>query len=301
MALWSWTRHSRRSTRRCPSSSVVMSAESQPTDLVPVKDEDEAALVAPGGKRRRKRQVVKRSKPIPAVRERNSALDGKRSFVPRPPTQEELQEQLQKAESIMQIDAPKADLPAPQLIPFLPQPKYQKLGFANIAGDAGFDPIGFSSSRDNFSFMRLAELKHARWAMLAAVGWPLSELVNPPLAEALGLPSGVLTNGCCPAFLNGGWPLVEQTFFVGLAFFGAAFGDFVLDQKDMTGRYNIDPLELKNLEIPVASMLVPEGRNMMAEAEMLNGRIAMLAIASMVLQEYFLKKPVIAQGLFGLW
>eukprot|EP00971_Amphidinium_carterae_P246668 4899157-Amphidinium_carterae.1 len=39
---------------------------------------------------------------------------------------------------------------------------------------SGFDPYGFSNDVDTFNYMRLAELKHARWAMLAALGTNLS-------------------------------------------------------------------------------------------------------------------------------
>merc|ERR1711966_25255 len=43
------------------------------------------------------------------------------------------------------------------------------------AGDEGFDPLGFSNA-DNIKFYREAEMKHGRLAMLAAAGWPLSEI-----------------------------------------------------------------------------------------------------------------------------
>ena len=41
-----------------------------------------------------------------------------------------------------------------------------------LAGDAGFDPLGLgSSSTKSLYWMADAEVKHARLAMLAAVGW----------------------------------------------------------------------------------------------------------------------------------
>merc|ERR1712147_456465 len=46
-------------------------------------------------------------------------------------------------------------------------------------------------------WMRAAELKHSRLAMLAVVGWPLAELLNP--FNALGF-----TNGRAPSLFNGG-------------------------------------------------------------------------------------------------
>ncbi|KAL9139239.1 Light-harvesting complex [Amphidinium carterae] len=181
----------------------------------------------------------------------------------------------------------------PQLIPFIPRPRYQQFA-GNTAGDAGFDPYGFSNDVDTFNYMRLAELKHARWAMLAALGWPMSEVVNPPLASLSGLPSGLLANGTCPAFLNGGWPLAEQVVFVGAAFCAAAVFDYILEETDGPGRYGWDPIGLENLRLPLVSdILVPMGRNAMADAEILNGRVAMIAISIMVIQEFVTEKPVL--------
>lgn len=50
-------------------------------------------------------------------------------------------------------------------LPFLMQPK----NIEGMVGDAGFDPLGFSDSFD-VRFLREAELKHGRVAMLAVVG-----------------------------------------------------------------------------------------------------------------------------------
>jgi len=61
--------------------------------------------------------------------------------------------------------------------------------------------------------MQEAEIRHARLAMLAVVGWPVSELVGP---------EWMLQNGCAPSVLNGFNPI---SFFATLAAFGA-FGFF---------------------------------------------------------------------------
>ena len=86
-----------------------------------------------------------------------------------------------------------------------------------LAGDAGFDPLllaalaqkpvqdlltgGFPNmmqreiilanqspqqQQASVEFMREAEIKHARLAMLAVVGWPLAELINPWLGSSGG-------------------------------------------------------------------------------------------------------------------
>ena len=43
-----------------------------------------------------------------------------------------------------------------------------------IPPDYGFDPLGFSETNAGLFFMREAEIKHARLAMLAAAGWYVS-------------------------------------------------------------------------------------------------------------------------------
>lgn len=60
-----------------------------------------------------------------------------------------------------------------QWFPFLLSPPALDGSFA---GDVGFDPLGFSKDKSTLIKMRDAELKHSRLAMLAAVGWPMSEL-----------------------------------------------------------------------------------------------------------------------------
>jgi Chlorophyll A-B binding protein len=57
--------------------------------------------------------------------------------------------------------------------------------------------------------MQEAEIRHARLAMLAVVGWPLSELVAP---------EWMLQNGCAPSVLNGFNPV---SFIATIAAFGA--------------------------------------------------------------------------------
>eukprot|EP00588_Corethron_pennatum_P026952 CAMPEP_0194324278 /NCGR_PEP_ID=MMETSP0171-20130528/27192_1 /TAXON_ID=218684 /ORGANISM="Corethron pennatum, Strain L29A3" /LENGTH=114 /DNA_ID=CAMNT_0039083139 /DNA_START=78 /DNA_END=419 /DNA_ORIENTATION=+ len=42
----------------------------------------------------------------------------------------------------------------------------------SMAGDVGFDPLGFAKSPLHLTTYREAEIKHARLAMLAAAGWP---------------------------------------------------------------------------------------------------------------------------------
>ena len=80
------------------------------------------------------------------------------------------------------------------------------------AGDFGFDPLGFTEEFDLYT-MQEAEIRHARLAMLAVVGWPLSELVAP---------SFMLQDGRAPSVLNGFNPIS----FVGFAAIFGALGYF---------------------------------------------------------------------------
>lgn len=89
------------------------------------------------------------------------------------------------AESAFQAFTPKTDISdmfvkqerkAPreaEWFPFLLSPPALD---GTYAGDVGFDPLGFAKDKVTLVRMRDAELKHSRLAMLAAAGWPLSEL-----------------------------------------------------------------------------------------------------------------------------
>ena len=79
-------------------------------------------------------------------------------------------------------------------LPFLKKPS--KLDGSH-AGDYGFDPLGLSEQFDIY-YMQECETRHARLAMLAVVGWPLSELVGPDF---------MLQDGRAPSVLNGVNPI----------------------------------------------------------------------------------------------
>ena len=148
--------------------------------------------------------------------------------------------------------------------------------FNLAAGDAGFDPLNLAAGdASRLADYRDAELKHGRLSMLAAIGWPVSELAHPGLAKGLGLPSVVAPlGGDAPSVLNGGLDATPPTFWVaGLLFAGA------LELQGMTrraagaapGDLGFDPLAL--------------GGARMADAELANSRLAMLAIVGFAAQE----------------
>jgi len=107
------------------------------------------------------------------------------------------------------------------LFPILPRPP--KLDGSH-AGDFGFDPLGFTENFDLY-YLQESEVRHARLAMLAVVGWPLGEMVGPSFLKA-GPGSDL-----APSILNGHLltnPL-NLLFFLGV-FGGLGFFEYVASE-----------------------------------------------------------------------
>jgi hypothetical protein len=88
-----------------------------------------------------------------------------------------------------------------------------------MAGNKGFDPAGFAKSADLLLQYREAELKHARLAMLASVGWVMSELWHTGLSDLLGKDNLLQEDAGeflakAPSVLNGGLQNVPAFFWV---------------------------------------------------------------------------------------
>lgn len=174
------------------------------------------------------------------------------------------------------------------------------------AGDAGFDPMGFSESQDLYS-MQEAEIRHGRLAMLAVVGWPVSEMLGPKFLLQEG--------GTAPSVLNGFGHSYGISLLGVLAFFGA-YGVFEfktslrstattefgqMHEKDMekvwkygvAGDYNFDPLDLY-------SKLGDDcyGRKGLRELEIQQGRYAMLGITFFAIFEALTGKPIVEDNMF---
>jgi len=186
-------------------------------------------------------------------------------------------------------------------MPFLKRPS--KLDGSH-AGDYGFDPLGLTEVYDLYT-MQEAEIRHARLAMLAVVGWPLSELVAPDWM--------LQTNGCAPSVLNGFNPL---TFIAtvgalgGLGYFeyktalrttyNTKLGK--LHEEDMAavwkygvaGDYDFDPLDLYN---SVAGDS-PISRKGLRDVEISHGRMAMLGITYFAFWEFLTKHPIVENSMF---
>jgi len=184
-------------------------------------------------------------------------------------------------------------------LPFLRRPN--KLDGTH-AGDHGFDPLGFTEEYDLYTMME-AEIRHARLAMLAVVGWPLSELVAP---------SWMLQDGCAPSVLNGFNPL---SFLAVLGAFGGLglfeyltalrnTADTPMGKKHMEdmsavwnygvpGDYNWDPAGLYSIlgDSAVA-------RKGLRDVEISHGRMAMLGITSFAAWEKLTGHPIVENSMF---
>merc|ERR1719409_1599682 len=171
---------------------------------------------------------------------------------------------------------------APEAPPPLPLIKTMKVGDNTLAGDMNFDPLMIADTPDKLAWMREAEIKHARLAMLAAFGWPVSEITN--FGKLL------TQDGRAPSLLNGGLGEVNGIYWagvVGLAIYWEAQGlDKKFGKQDdyLPGMLNFDPLGADS----------PSMRN----AEITNGRVAIVAITAFALEEALTKAPIFPLNLF---
>merc|ERR1719199_963532 len=188
---------------------------------------------------------------------------------------------LRASRAIVMLEAAvELEAPAP---PPLPAIKTMRVGDNTLAGDMGFDPLELADTPEGLAWYREAEVKHARLAMLAAFGWPISEITN------FG---NLLTNdGRAPSLLNGGLGEVNGVYWgavVALAVYWESQGlDKMFGKKDdyLPGMLNFDPLGADS----------PSMRN----AEITNGRVAMVAITAFALEEAITRAPIFPINLLG--
>ena len=192
----------------------------------------------------------------------------------------------------------------------------------SMPGDKGFDPWGLialakpslemdktsrtGAERDTtiesmseeerasaLAWMRNSELKHARLAMLATLGWVAAEKLN---AKALYF----TTNGKAPSLFNG--HLLDYALPLVVVFGGFAALEFLKKEEGgLGGDFGFDPLGFSTGKGPIPfdalPFEVPNVGDMTAlkEAEIKNGRAAMMAITGFAVQEFIWGTPVVAQ------
>jgi len=146
-----------------------------------------------------------------------------------------------------------------------------------------FDPVGFTTdkSEGKIRFYREVELKHGRLGMLAALGFLVGEDFHPLFGGNIDAPA-YLAFQQTP--LQTFWPLVVTAIaileiFSVFTFNSPAGGEpWSIRSDHVPGDLGFDPLNLKPTD--------PEEFKTMQTKELNNGRLAMLAAAGMILQEY---------------
>merc|ERR1719163_1047219 len=164
-----------------------------------------------------------------------------------------------------------------------PPPAFDVKQMAGVTGPLGFfDPIGFceEASEGKIRFYREVELKHARVAMLASVGYLVAEQFHPLWGGQIDVPSFIAFQ---QTPLQTFWPAVVTVISIIEVFsvfsFNSPFGGepWSIRSDHVPGDFGFDPLGLK----PENAAELKE----MQTKELNNGRLAMLAIAGMVAQE----------------
>merc|ERR1719231_1110200 len=147
-----------------------------------------------------------------------------------------------------------------------------------------FDPAGFCSqegiTEGKVRFYREVELKHGRVAMLAALGFPLAEQFHPLFGGSIDVPS---FSAFQQTPLQTFWPAVVlaiaviEVFSIIPAFENPNVEGWAIRSDHVAGDFGFDPLGLK----PTTAAELYD----MQTKELNNGRLAMIAIAGMVVQE----------------
>jgi len=177
-----------------------------------------------------------------------------------------------------------------QSMPFMPRPAALK---GQFAGDVGFDPLGFAKTEADLFNYREAEIKHSRLAMLAAAGWPLSEVFDNKIAAALGMTPMLDSGDRAPSLLNGGLGKISPLYWIACLGAAAAIDLYGItkarensnDPNYLPGDLGFDPLGLYPKD--------EEGKKRMQQAEIKHGRLAMISITAFAVQEYISKSGVV--------
>jgi len=189
-----------------------------------------------------------------------------------------------------------------------------------LVGDVGFDPLALVAlaptnlridedtwagasrrvrmtvateyeKKKKVMWMREAEMKHARLAMLAAAGWPLSELLDAPLSKLFGLTPAVLADGRAPSLLNG--HLFEGA--QGAFLLVVALATAVLELKTLDNAAGLTPSGYTPGDLKWDPLDLQKMNSQMTLAEIKHGRLAMLAVVGYSVQEAIYGTPVVNQ------
>jgi len=183
---------------------------------------------------------------------------------------------------------PTPELPAmSQSMPFMARPVALD---GTLAGDVGFDPLGFAKNSDDLMKYREAEVKHARLAMLAAAGWPISELFDAKIANTLGLAPLLQSDDRAPSILNGGLGKISPIYWIACVAGAAAVDLYGITKASKKTDYTPGDLGFDPLGVFPKDKA---GQEWFKLAEIKNGRLAMIAITAFAVQELVSKTGVV--------
>ena len=164
-----------------------------------------------------------------------------------------------------------------------PEPVFSVKDMPGITDPLGFfDPLNFceDASEGKIKFYREVELKHGRVAMLAALGFPVAEQFHQLFATDDAPSFSAFQQTSLQTF----FPLVVTSLAIFEVFSVFTFENpkvqtwsISSENHPVAGDFNFDPLGLK----PTSAAELKE----MQTKELNNGRLAMIAIAGMVVQE----------------
>lgn len=160
-----------------------------------------------------------------------------------------------------------------------------------------YSPFGFAGAdKATLLQMREAEVKHARLAMLAVVGWPIAELLDKPIADAFGLQTALTRAGSSPSLLNGGLAKIDVAYWVAVVALAGVVELEIMKVKDDKGKaYQVGDVGFDPLGFfPTDAKAQKE----MMTKELKHGRIAMMAILGFVVQEALYGVPVVQETPF---
>lgn len=153
-------------------------------------------------------------------------------------------------------------------IPFLPRPANLD---GSIAGDVGFDPVGFTNWLP-VSYLQEAEIKHCRIAMLATLGWIVADLgIHLPgdvhAVTSLAAHDVAVKSGALAQILI--WTSIAEAISV------IAVSQMLEGSGRQPGDFKFDPLGFAKDEASLKKLQLNELKN---------GRLAMLAFSGIVTQ-----------------
>jgi len=196
-------------------------------------------------------------------------------------------------EEMISEESPAQSLPEMSIsLPFMARPSALT---GALAGDVGFDPLGFAKTKEDLMNYREAEIKHARLAMLAAAGWPLSEIFDRKIASLIGMAPLLDSADRVPSVLNGGLGKVSPFYWIAFVGLTAAIDLYGVSRSQNAAGYipgdlGFDPLGVLPKD--------EDGKKNMQLAEIKNGRLAMIAIVAFAVQEAVSKVGVVDETPF---